>query len=64
MAAAGLKELAFVGVENILCSKENEVNVLDKENYQKWLEICYELGQDSNLFGTSEHFLYVGHKCI
>ena len=64
MAAAGLKGLAFVGVEDILCSKENEVNVLDKENYQKWLEICYELGQDSNLFGTSEHFLYVGHKCI
>jgi len=64
MAAAGLKELAFVGVENILCSKENEVNALEEEEYKKWLDICYKLGQDSNLFGSSEHFLYVGRKCI
>lgn len=64
MADAGLEELAFAGVENILCSKENEVNALEEEEYKKWLDICYKLGQDSNLFGSSEHFLYVGRKCI
>ncbi len=62
MNSFGLKELAFVGVENILGSKENEINELDEDEYNKWLEIYYQLGQDENLMGTSEHYLYIGRK--
>ncbi|NLY45565.1 MAG: class I SAM-dependent methyltransferase [Tissierella sp.] len=62
MNSFGLTELKFAGVENILGSKEKEINVLEEEQYQKWLEICYQLGKDENLMGTSEHFLYIGYK--
>lgn len=57
-----LTELVFAGVENILSCKEQEMNSLDEAEYQKWLEICYRLSQDPNLYGTSEHFLYIGRK--
>lgn len=62
MSSFGLKELVFIGVENILGSKENEINALEESQYNKWLEICYQLGKDENLMGTSEHFLYIGRK--
>jgi S-adenosylmethionine-dependent methyltransferase len=62
MASFGLTELAFAGVENILGSKENEINRLSDDEYRKWLEIGYRLSQDVNLMGTSQHFLYIGRK--
>ncbi len=49
-------------MENILSSKEQEINALDETEYRKWLEVCYELSQDPNLFGTGEHFIYIGRK--
>ena len=64
MNSFGLKELAFVGVENILGSKESDIYKLDESQYQKWLEICYQLGKDENLMGTSEHYLYIGRKQV
>ena len=62
MNSFGLTEIAFAGVENILGSKENEINMLEKSEYRKWLEIGYQLSRDENLMGTSEHFLYIGRK--
>ncbi|CAM4406937.1 methyltransferase domain-containing protein [Paenibacillus phoenicis] len=62
MAGFGLTELIFAGVENILGSKEVEINQLDESEYQKWLEIGYRLSQDEFLIGTSQHFLYIGCK--
>lgn len=62
MDSFGVTELAFAGVENILVSKENEINALETSQYNKWLEICYRLSKDENLFGTSEHYLYIGRK--
>lgn len=62
MNSFGLREIVFAGVENILGSKEKEINMLEESEYRKWLEICYQLGQDENLMGTSEHFLYIGRK--
>lgn len=58
----GFEELAFAGVENILMSKEEEVNKLPEEEFLKWLDLAFALSEDSNLYGTSEHFLYVGRK--
>lgn len=62
MNSCGLRELIFVGVENILGSKEKEINMLEDDEYEKWLEIGYQLSRDENLMGTSEHFLYIGRK--
>lgn len=62
MNSFGLKEIIFAGVENILNSKEKEINMLEESEYNKWLDICYKLSQDRNLIGTSEHFLYIGRK--
>jgi SAM-dependent methyltransferase len=62
MNSFGLTEIAFAGVENILGSKEVEINALEENEYTKWLELSYQLSQDENLMGTSEHFLYIGRK--
>ena len=62
MNSFGLTEIVFAGVENILGSKENEINMLEESEYRKWLEIGYQLSEDENLMGTSEHFLYIGRK--
>lgn len=62
MNSFGLTEIVFAGVENILCSKEMEINMLEDNEYKKWLDLCYQLSQDENLIGTSEHFLYIGRK--
>lgn len=58
----GLTQLAFAGIENILCFKETELMSLDESAYKKWLEIGYALSQDINVIGTSPHFLYIGKK--
>lgn len=62
MQSFDLRELVFAGVENILGSKEQEINLLNDEEYEKWLEVCYQLSQDPNLLGVSEHYLYIGRK--
>lgn len=62
MSSFGLTEIIFANVENILGSKEKEINMLEEHEYQKWLEIGYQLSQDENIMGTGEHFLYIGRK--
>lgn len=62
MADFGINELVFAGVENILGCKENEIYALSKQQYNKWLEIGFKLSTDKNVFGTSQHFLYIGQK--
>ncbi|BCN32465.1 class I SAM-dependent methyltransferase [Anaeromicropila herbilytica] len=62
MEESGLQELAFAGVENILGCKEREILTLSEEERIKWIELGYALSRDCNLYGTSQHFLYVGRK--
>lgn len=62
MNSFGLKEIVFAGIENILGSKEKEINTLEECEYRKWLEIGYHLSKDENVIGTSQHFLYIGRK--
>jgi S-adenosylmethionine-dependent methyltransferase len=62
MKSFGLKELIFAGIENILGCKEKEINLLEENEYRKWLEIGYHLSKDKNVIGTSQHFLYIGRK--
>ena len=55
-----LEELVFAGVENILGSKEAEIAA--SPYYAKWIDIAYALSQDEKVYGTSQHFLYIGKK--
>lgn len=60
MKSFDLTELAFVGVENILGSKEAEI--IASPHYEKWIDIAYALSQDEKVYGTSQHLLYIGKK--
>lgn len=62
MASFGLRELVFAGIENILGSKEKEINALDETEYTKWIELGYQLSTNERLIGTSQHLLYIGLK--
>lgn len=62
MSENHFEELAFAGVENILGSKEQEILSLSEKDIQKWLDLCFALSEDETLYGTSQHFLYVGKK--
>lgn len=62
MCKAGLKELVFAGVENVLCGKERKFHELSRDLQEKWLELAWRLSGDEKLFGMSEHFLYIGRK--
>ena len=64
MEEAGLKELAFAGVENILCGKEEQLHRLSEEQKERWLDLAWRLSRDQNLLGMSQHFLYIGEKEI
>lgn len=62
MNSAGLKELVFAGVENVLCGKEKLFHALPKEQQEKWLNLAWQLSRDQKLLAMSEHFLYIGQK--
>ena len=62
MEKAGLCQLVFAGVENILCGKEDLLHKLASQQQEKWLNLAWRLSQDRKLLGMSEHFLYIGRK--
>ncbi|HJA31469.1 MAG: class I SAM-dependent methyltransferase [Clostridiales bacterium] len=62
MAEAGLTQLVFAGVENILSGKEEQLHRLSEEQREKWLDLAWRLSPDQNLLGMSQHFLYIGRK--
>lgn len=62
MNGFGMTELLFAGVESILGFKESEIQELDKELYDKWIEVGYALSTDKNVIGSSQHLLYIGRK--
>lgn len=62
MSDFDIQELTFAGVENILGCKEKEIYSLNEDQYNKWIEVCFQLSTDNNLIGTSQHFLYIGQK--
>lgn len=64
MAQAGLTQLVFAGVENILCGRENILHGLSEELQEKWMDLAFRLSCDQNLIGMNEHFLYIGRKPV
>ena len=52
MEKAGLCQLAFAGVENILCGKEELLHKLASQQQEKWLNLAWRLSQDRKLLGA------------
>lgn len=62
MNSFNLKELSFAGIEGIGGLMESKLEGLSKEQFDKIIDILYELSKDTHIFGSSEHYLYVGKK--
>lgn len=62
LESAGLEELVFAGVENVLCGKEKKFHELSGKQQEKWLDLAWRLSADPKLLGMSQHFLYIGKK--
>lgn len=62
MASYGLIRLRLAAVEGFIDPVEPAVNSLPQGLFERWADLCYRLGTDPVLWGTSEHMLYVGRK--
>lgn len=62
MNSFNLKELSFAGIEGIGGLMESKLDGLSKVQFDKIIDILYELSKDPHIFGGSEHYLYVGKK--
>jgi hypothetical protein len=39
-----------------------ELNDLPQSEFEKYIKILFELSQDCCIFGSCEHYLYIGRK--
>lgn len=62
MEDCGFSTIAMIGCEGIVAGHEEKVNEFSGEEWEKWVEINYRLGQDPSLLGASDHMLYIGKK--
>lgn len=62
MEGCGFETLALVGVEGVSGEVDEEVNQLEGEAWERWVELNYEIGQYPSALGISDHLLYVGKK--
>ncbi|MDP8237513.1 MAG: hypothetical protein P9X24_00355, partial [Candidatus Hatepunaea meridiana] len=58
----GLQTKVIMGCEGIVAGHENLVNQLEGDDWAKWVELNYQLGQEPSLFGAADHILYIGNK--
>lgn len=62
MEDCGLTTINVLGVEGIVAGHEEEVNKLQGEDWDKWVDLNYKLGLEPSLYGASDHILYLGRK--
>ncbi|WP_234122692.1 class I SAM-dependent methyltransferase [Clostridium hydrogenum] len=62
MNSFNLKELSFAGIEGIGGFIENKLKGLPSEQFHMVINILYELSKDPHMFGSCEHYLYIGKK--
>jgi hypothetical protein len=62
MEDCGLRTLRLVGCEGVVAGHEAKVNELTGEAWAAWVDLNYELGQETALYGAADHLLYVGEK--
>lgn len=62
MEAGGFHMEALQGCEGLIAGHEESINTLQGPLWEAWVELNYRVGQQSSLFGASDHLLYVGSK--
>ncbi len=62
MEAAGFTTMRVIGCEGIVAGHEEKVNTLSGEDWERWVDLNYRLGQDPSLYGAADHLLYIGRK--
>ena len=60
MEDCGFETITIIGVEGIVAGHEDEVNKLQGSEWDNWVDLNYKLGQDTSLYGASDHMLYIG----
>ena len=58
----GFSTICILGVEGIVAGHEDQVNQLQGSDWEKWVDLNYQLGLETSLFGASDHLLYIGRK--
>lgn len=62
MEDCGFSTIGMIGCEGIVAGHEDKVNEFEGDDWEKWVDLNYRLGQDPALFGASDHMLYIGKK--
>lgn len=62
MEGSGFRTIRLMGCEGVVAGHEEMVNKLEEQAWQAWVELNYRLGQETSLYGASDHLLYIGEK--
>ena len=59
---AGLELEALVGVEGLVSGHETAVNALEREAWERWVEVNLRIARDPTVHGTVSHLLAVARQ--
>jgi ubiquinone/menaquinone biosynthesis C-methylase UbiE len=62
MEGAGFHTRRISAVEGPVAANEARINQLPDAEFDRWVDLVYELGTDPTMWGATEHLLYVGTK--
>ena len=62
MESCGVRTLNIMGCEGIVAGHEELINALGGDDWEAWVDLNYQLGQDQSMYGASDHLLYTGEK--
>ena len=62
MEKEGFKTITTLGVEGIVAGHESQVNALQDEAWNYWVEMNYFFAKDPALHAAADHLLYIGKK--
>ena len=60
MEQGGFSTLDIIGCEGVVSMIEEQINPLEGDLWEAWVDINYRLGKDPSIHGAVEHLLYVG----
>lgn len=62
MKSCGFESSDLIGCEGVISMIREKVDGLDGDDWERWMDINYQLGKDRSTHGVTEHLLYVGKK--
>jgi ubiquinone/menaquinone biosynthesis C-methylase UbiE len=60
--SAGFQTEMRMGCEGVAAGHESYINSLEGEEFERWVDLNYQIGQDPAAIGASDHILYIGRK--